>query len=364
MFRVDNGGNRQIRAYLPQSRFHSVLKEFRLLRAGMFQILLVRDTLLENLALEIFQKPLRLIFHKHVGNIGGNIGGDLFDQRVLKFPAGRRFALLFDGSAQMIAQFRQRVKFGNVLGKFVVQFRHVLLFDFLHFYLKDGIFSGQFLRVIFGECDVQRALFARFRADKLLLKAGDKAVRPQFQRVVFALAARERRAVQKSLIVNHDGVAFPRFALHADKAGIAVGQLSDPGFHVLIRHGDFHLGRGQAFVLSQSDFGIHGDRRLKGKAGAIGPAVQFHFRHPDGPQFLLFHSRVVSVRERGVDRLLIEHLRAVHPLNDFAGGFPWAESRHTDFPARFAVGFFNGGVKLFRLHLNGQKHPAFFQLFT
>src|SRR5205085_11411938 len=58
-----------------------------------------------------------------------------------------------------------------------------------------------------------RALVAGTRADELLLEAGDQASAAQLDDLVVALAALERHAVDRALVVDDDEVALLRGTL-------------------------------------------------------------------------------------------------------------------------------------------------------
>ena len=79
--------------------------------------------------------------------------------------------------------------------------------------------------VVVGERHVDRALLARARADELLLEARDQAAAAELDELVVALAALERLAVDRALVVDHDEVAArpprarPSRASRAARAG-------------------------------------------------------------------------------------------------------------------------------------------------
>ena len=114
----------------------------------------------------------------------------------------------------------QRVKFGNVLCKLVVQLGLDGLLDLVDLALEGRGLAGQLLGVVvLGERDLDGLLVAGLRADELILEAGDERAGAEVEVVLLRLAALKRLAVDKALEVDDNGVAVLCFALDGLDAG-------------------------------------------------------------------------------------------------------------------------------------------------
>ena len=230
--------------------------------------------------------------------------------------------------------------------------------------LENHGLAGQVRVVVLGESDVNVLFVAGLHTDDLLLKAGDKAVGTQLQAVVLPLAAVKGFAVQVAVEVDNGSVTLLGLPLHGHQTGVPVAELLQTLVHIGGRDLYLFLFRGQTLVLAQGDLGIHGDNGLEGKAVARGIAHQLHRRVTHHLKLLLLHGLLIGIGERNIDGLLVKDLRAIHPLNELAGGLAGTEARHIDLSAHLPIRLFDGGLKRLRTDLDGQSDLAFFDLFT
>ena len=96
----------------------------------------------------------------------------------------------------------QRVVFGDVLGKLIVQLGLDGLLDLVDLALEGRGLAGQLLGVVLGEGDLDILLFAGLETDQLILEAGDERAGAERQGVALGLAALEGLAVDIAVKVH------------------------------------------------------------------------------------------------------------------------------------------------------------------
>ena len=220
--------------------------------------------------------------------------------------------------------------------------------------MEDHGLAGKLGSVVLREGDVDVLLLPGLHAGDLLFKAGNEAVGAQDQTIVLALAAVKRLAVQEALEIDDGGVAVPGFALHADKAAVAVRQLLQALVHVLVGNSHHGAGGGETLVLTQSDLRIEGHHGGKAVALLADLAFQFNLGIAHEMQILLLHGLHKGGSPGRLHGVLIEDALPVGVLDHLAGSLSGTEARKADFLALLQISLLHSGFKLSGFHLDGQ----------
>ena len=210
--------------------------------------------------------------------------------------------------------------------------------------------------VILRERDVYFKFIAYIMPDNLPLEALDKTVGAKLKRVLLALAAFERLAVDKSLEIDHRGIsvlggaAFHRnhtaiLRLHAGKLGVdlCVGRL---------RYLLFNL---NTLVALDRYLRLDGDGRLE--AVAVLPDLHnLDIGAVDRFDALFLHRVLIGGGIRIINGFLVKHTLAVQALNHFSGRFAAAETGNIHPLAVALECRVNRLFKRFSVHLDFKLH--------
>ena len=232
--------------------------------------------------------------------------------------------------------------------------------------LELGFLALQLLRLVFfGEIHEDGELLASLVTDDLLLKAGDEVAGAERKVVSLRLAALKRFAVYKALKVDNSGVAvLGSSVLNGDESGVSLANLLDLLFDQLVGDLGGLLLDLDALVAVDLHLRLHDDLRLKGEAfGACLDRLKALYRNDLDAGFL---SR--SVERFGIAVLhgvVIEHLGAVHLLDDPARRLALAEALDIDLLYFFFIYFIDCFFKGFAVNADDQLiSVSFFFLCT
>ena len=164
---------------------------------------------------------------------------------------------------------------------------------------------------------------------ELLLEAGHEPAGAELDHLVAPLAAGERLAVERALVIHHHEVAGARRALDRVQPRRALAQAVELGADRLVR--DVHLALADLEALVVAELGLRPhadlDREAQRLAGG-GQVGEVELRLADGRD----PRAVDGGRVPGADRLahrLVEHRVAAHPLDDHRRGrLAGAEAGH------------------------------------
>ena len=121
--------------------------------------------------------------------------------------------------------------------------------------VENGFFSGEFRDILLREGDVDFFLIARFHANESFLETRNEGMGAELEGVILGLAAVEGFAVDETLEIEDDGVAFFGFAFNDRKLGGSGKTLGD-GI------GDLFFGNGNdGALLFDSGVSAKGDFR-------------------------------------------------------------------------------------------------------
>ena len=303
-----------------------------------------------------------------VDHAGGDIAGHVLacedDGFVFKVAVNSFLTLCGEVGLDALLERGQRVVFGDILGKLVVEFGLDGLLDLVDLALEGCFLAGQFLGVVLGEGHDDILLVACLEADKLILEAGDERAGAERQGVALGLAAVKRLAVHKSLKVQNDGVAGLGFAVNRLDAGIALLHAGKFRVNLCLGDGDGLLGNLDALVFAEGDLGIEFRRDRQHDAAVFGGLHIGNGGLADGLDLLLGNGCLVDLGEDLVDGVLIEHLRAVHALDEFARGLALAEAGDHDVLADLGICLVQRSLELVLCDLNGNLCAAVFFLYV
>ena len=322
--------------------------------AAGLQILLQLHTLTLQMAAQLLNKAVQLVFHHGVGQLDLHACQHLTDQVVGKLLCGLRLffghRLLHDAAAQ-VGQLLKALR----PGKCVVQRGHGAAGDLMDLDVERGVLARQLRRVGGGEGHMDISLLACTGAGHLLLKAGDEIAAAQQQGIALTLAALEGHTVHEALKVQHHLVA------HGGTVGMLLGHvgagvLLQRGLGVLL--GQLRLGvhGAEALVLAQLYLGVQVDESGKGEAIRANVLHRQGGGAGDGDVLLSdgIHQRLGI---RLVDGLLIQEIAAVDGLDLLTGGFALHGAQGLD----AVVAVHQRVLPCAAVHGYGQAHLAVFR---
>ena len=225
----------------------------------------------------------------------------------------------------------------------------------------DGL-AAEIVAVVLREGDVKIALLAGGNADELALEAGNKGVGAENKVLILRRAAVERNAVEQSGVVDVHGVAVLRGALHGNKTGILLAQALDVAVNLFI--GDFGGGlfRLKALILAERDLGVNVGAEAQNSAVLLRDLGVGHGRTADGLELALGNAERKSVVRGIIKRIIIEHVLAVHPLDNHAGRLALAEAGNHDAAAGLQICTVDVLFKLGSVELDIKGNGVFFFL--
>ena len=326
--------------------------------AAGLQILLQLHTLALQMAAQLLDQTIQLVFHHGVGQLHLHALQHLTDQVVGELLGGLHLLFGHGLLHHAAAQLGQPLK-ALRLGKRVVQRGHGAAGDLVDGDAERGVLAGQFRRVGGGEGDVDIPLLADAGAGHLLLEAGDEVAAAQQQGIVLALAALEGHAVHEALEVQHHLVA------HGGAVGmlgghVGAGILLHSGLGVLLGQLGLGIHGAEALVLPQLHLGIQVDEG--GEREAVGADLLHRQGGGAGDGDVLpadgLHQRLGI---RLVHGLLIEKVGAVGGLDLLAGRLPLHRAQGLD----AVVAVHQRGLPCVAVYGDGQAHLTVFRdIFT
>ena len=230
--------------------------------------------------------------------------------------------------------------------------------------LEGGFLTGKPLGVVLGEGHDDILLVACLEADKLILEAGDERAGAERQGVALGLAAVKRLAVHKALKVQNDGVAGLGFAVDRFDAGVALLHTGKLCVDLCLGDGDGFLGNLDALVFAEGDLGIKLGGDSQHNAAVLGGLHIGNGGLADGLELLLDNGSLVNVGEDLVHGVFIEHLRAVHTLDELARGLALAEAGDHDVLADLGIRLVQRGLELVLCDLDSDLCAAVFFLYV
>ena len=250
----------------------------------------------------------------------------------------------------MVAVLGDGLVVGDVLRQLVVQLRKLRLLDALDGDLEGGLLAGQLRNIVLGEGDDDVALVAGLHADDLLLKAGHKRVRAKLDVIVLSRAAVELLTVDEAGKIDRGVVAQLRLALNVDQTGVALL------VERLMILGDF-----KALVLAENDLGIDGDLKGVDELLVVVDLLIEQAGRADALKAALGTAGLKSLLRQRLDGFGIEHVLAVHALDDGARRLALAEAGHIELALVLFIYFVDRVIKHVGrdLHLKG-RHILFF----
>ncbi len=111
--------------------------------AHVFQILFQLDALIAHLASLLVDNAVHLVVNHDMGNIHFAGLDQGRQQIILKGAVSGGVGCLDQTLAQVFLVLRQSVKFADVLGEFIVDFRQLLRGDAVYFDFEDDRLSGE-----------------------------------------------------------------------------------------------------------------------------------------------------------------------------------------------------------------------------
>ena len=169
--------------------------------------------------------------------------------------------------------------------------------------------------IVVGERDRDRALLAADRALELILEAGHEPAGAELDHLVAALAARERRAVDRAGEVHHHEVAALRLAVHGLELGRALAQAVDLVVDGAVGHRRVALGHLEVLVVAERRLRPHADldRELQ-RLALGGQLAQIHLGIADRDDARVVDRGPIPAAERFAHRL-VEHRLAADALD-------------------------------------------------
>ena len=230
----------------------------------------------------------------------------------------------------MVAVLGNRLVIGDVLCQLVVQLRKLRLLDALDGDLEGGLLAGQLRNIVLGEGDDDVALVAGLHADDLLLKAGHERVRAELDIIVLGRAAVELLAVDEAGEIDRGVVAHFRLALDVDQAGVALLDIQHLLVDLALVERLVVLGDLKALVLAEDDLGIDGNFKGVDELFVVIDLLVEQTGRADALKAALGTAGLKGLLRERLDGLGIEHVLAVHPLDDGARRLALAEAGHVE----------------------------------
>ena len=250
---------------------------------------------------------------------------------------------------------------GDVLRQLVVQLRQLGLLDALDGDLEGGLLAGQLRNIVLGEGDDDVALVAGLHADDLLLKAGHERVRAKLDVIVLGRAAVELLTVDKAGKIDRGVVAQLRLALNVDQTGVALLDIQHLLVDLALVERLMILGDFKALVLAEDDLGIDGDLKGVDELLVVVDLLIEQAGRADALKAALGTAGLKSLLRQRLDGFGIEHVLAVHALDDGARRLALAEAGHIELALVLFIYFVDRVIKHVGrdLHLKG-RHILFF----
>ena len=155
--------------------------------------------------------------------------------------------------------FLQRIKFGNLTGKFIIQFRKLFDFYFLDLHLEQSRFTLQTCFMIFlWERNIDIHFITGLLTDQLIFKGVNKGMASDGQRIIRSLATFKWLTVYKSLKVNNcDVIFFDLSVFYCHDTGVLLTNTVNLRIDIRCQHLDFLLFYLNSLVISQLYLWLH-----------------------------------------------------------------------------------------------------------
>ena len=177
-----------------------------------------------------------------------------------------------------------------------------------------------------GHFDVES--IARAVSDDLILKARDEAAGAKLQRIVLALAAVKRDAVDAAVEIDLHGVSVLGCAVgDCHQAGILLQLSSDRVLDILVGDSHVSLLDLDALILSEGDVRLHSDSRGVDQVLACLDLGHVDLRSGDDIKAALLRSVRIGFVDAGIDCALKENALAVELLDHLLRCMSLAETR-------------------------------------
>ena len=184
----------------------------------------------------------------------------------------------------------------------------------------------------------------------------------QLQLIAFSLAALKFLAILVTDKVDHHSVAFGGFTIDLNGGLCAVDIGSQSNVHIVFGHFCVLVGRNNALVIFNSDFGS--DRNISVDDNAFGAdRFHMHFRIADDLQIFLIHSVLHCLGADVIDGIFIEQVCAIHLFDQLSRCLALPEAGDIQLVLHSAVNRFNSSVKFICFDLDGHSDHAVFQFF-
>ena len=192
-------------------------------------------------------------------------------------------------------------------------------------------------------------------AYELILERIDEGMGTDLKRMILTLAALKCNAINKSLEVDHCGIAVcNRSVCNGNSSCVVISLFLYCCLYLFVRYGGIDLGYLNTKILAKLYFRSYSnlcceDERLAG----------LDLYHVDGRSgydvntALLYCCRIVLL-DQGVCCVLIEHCLAVHLLDHLSRNFTFTETRHADLAFFFQVSSLDCFLYFFGSHFNGK----------
>ena len=163
--------------------------------------------------------------------------------------------------------------------------------------------------------------------------------------VVLGLAAVEGDAVDEALEVEDYGVAVLHGALDVEIAGVALAGVGELGVYLLVGDGGLGVGDLEALVLAEGHDGIEVGGEGDGADLVLVDVVVGDGGGAHGVEALFLDGELKGLGGELLDGVVVEDVRAVHALDDHAGGLALAEAGDVYAVLQLAVGLVDGLLK-------------------
>ena len=303
-----------------------------------------------------------------VDHAGGDVAGHVLagedDSFVFKVAVNGFLPLCGEVCLDALLERSQRVVFGDVLGKLVVELGLDGLLDLVNPALEGRFLAGQLLGVVFGEGHDDVLLVACLHTGELILEAGDERAGAERQGIALGLAAVKRHTVHEALEIQNDGVAGLGLAVDGLDAGVAFLHAAELCVDLCLGDGNGLLGNLNSLVFAEGDLGIQLGGDGQNDAAVLGGLHIGNGGLADGLELLLDNGSFVDLGEDLVDSVFIEDLRAVHPLDELARGLALAEAGDHDILTDLGIGLVQSSLELVPGDLDGDLCGAVFFLYV
>src|SRR5215218_5740759 len=331
--------------------------------AGDLQVHLLRDALVAERVQHLLPQLARARLDQRLGDVDLRVRDGGVEHGLAELRVDAALLGLGQPLADVLAQLVERVEAG--LGReLVVDRRQLLRLDLLDGHRELRVVAGELLRaVVIRERDLDGAFVARGRARELLLEAGHEPAGAELDHLVAAIAAGERLAVERALVIHHDEVARLGRALDGLEPAGALAQRLDPRLDLLVGGGRLALADLEALVVAELRLGPHADLdRERQRLAVAGQLAHVEPRLADWDDRGGVDRRRVPGADRVAHRLVEDDLAADALDHDGRGRLAGAEAGHAHAASERARRLRDALLDLLRRYLGLDAHARLRQL--